>query len=576
MSGLTIYQAPPPVPAWASHAEALTWPISTLSGEDRQWRRGKFLGFPRTVADAVARRYCVTEHEQGLRAANLELAESYERCRIPGLPSPTAEAFEIRRLADLRASACGRLKNRPDREYYCHQHGVVPPSPHIDDTVALRRMGSPAWWVRQIRTRLRRAVEHVAIEAGLVQRTRDLYASRWTVGQIQQQRFSNRSVLEQLQIVNELGEGLPLIEVIDRSIANPVVRRAELMARMHGVETVARQQGLEATFATLTCPSRMHAYLATGVQNPAYDGTSPRDANKHLAQVWARVRAKLQRDGIIVVGFRVAEPHHDGTPHWHLMLFAPAGRLAHVEHVLRHYALADSPDEPGAHLRRVTFKQIDYARGSATGYLAKYISKNIDGYRLEENAAESKAAAVVAWASAWGIRQFQFYGVPPVGPYRELRCLGAPPSQDDDDHEPAGSHAHVAKASIAAASGREPQVRNHQCPETLPYHHAGSSGRPLPAAWAAADRGDFGAYIAAQGGLGTYRPKIRTVRRLPTYVGEPAAGDIAANLSADRYRRTAGRVVGVTDGIDQIETRPHEWRVTSRPDGDRGALEFCQ
>lgn len=58
---------------------------------------------------------------------------------------------------------------------------------------------------------------------------------------------------------------------------------------------------------------------------------------------------------------------------------------------------------------------MDLALSSATGYVVKYISKNIDGYALDgesdhESGRQLKETAkhATAWASCWGIRQFQF------------------------------------------------------------------------------------------------------------------------------------------------------------------------
>lgn len=62
--------------------------------------------------------------------------------------------------------------------------------------------------------------------------------------------------------------------------------------------------------------------------------------------------------------------------------------------------------------------------------MAKYISKNIDGYALDgelddESGKELKetAPAVSASAARWHIRQFQFVGGAPVTVYRELRKM---------------------------------------------------------------------------------------------------------------------------------------------------------
>ena len=104
----------------------------------------------------------------------------------------------------------------------------------------------------------------------------------------------------------------------------------------------------------------------------------------YLCKQWAKARAKLDRNDIITFGFRVVEPHHDGTPHWHLLLFFKPEQLEQARQILCEYAVQHDKDELGIEGNKYTaydckprfdYQPIDANKGSATGYIAKYIAK---------------------------------------------------------------------------------------------------------------------------------------------------------------------------------------------------------
>ncbi|NTS78142.1 replication endonuclease [Catenovulum sp. SM1970] len=132
-------------------------------------------------------------------------------------------------------------------------------------------------------------------------------------------------------------------------------------------------------------------------------------------------------------GFRVAEPHHDGTPHWRTSLaltvfVEPEYKQAMLD-VFQHYCFEEDGTEKGADKHRLKVVEIDPNRGGATSYIAKYVSKNIDGKGLDKGVYGEDpiiaAERIEAWASCFGIRQFQQIGGASVTVWRELRRLKA-------------------------------------------------------------------------------------------------------------------------------------------------------
>ncbi len=226
-------------------------------------------------------------------------------------------------------------------------------SPEEAQACALARCFDVSWWRRQMLKSRARNIERTNIELGLVNRNTGLYISEDMFQEKCVQARCNKDVLESLEIENELGEILSLSDVVDSSMSNPRLRRTELMVRLSGFEKIADELGHQGVFLTLTTPSKYHAYHSKPCQpNSKYQNLSPLDGQRHLNILWQRARAKLKRNNIEIYGFRIVEPHHDGTPHWHLLLFSAQENISPLLDTLREYALAEDADEPGANKHR--------------------------------------------------------------------------------------------------------------------------------------------------------------------------------------------------------------------------------
>lgn len=394
---------------------------AALAGRDHKRRGG--------VDCAAANRWLLVTTEAG--KGRLALSASDDDLR----EAARGAAREGMDIAALGKATSGK-RARALLEYHCERWGIAAPGADIGDDPAIKRMLCERWWLRRLRRAYGRRCDGAAICAGVVKRGLWLYATQDGVERRGAQRRRNARAIGGAVVECEAsGESLALAEVVEGSNANPEVKRAELMTRIKGCDAVAAENGDVAEFWTLTAPSRFHAQRIVGERafiNPSFSGASPKEGQKYLSKVWARARAAWKRRGLAVFGLRTAEPHHDATPHWHLICYGPAEELRLARWLLKRYAMQDCGWEDGAKKHRFTWLPLKGGRGGAC-YAAKYVSKNIDGKGLSEDIdreGQKKISASVkrvdAWASIWGIRQFQFFGCPPISGWRVLRRFKGP------------------------------------------------------------------------------------------------------------------------------------------------------
>ncbi|QGH30819.1 replication endonuclease [Kluyvera intermedia] len=362
---------------------------------------------------------------------------------------------------------------------------------------SLARMLCADWWYRKLwRTRCEWREEQLRAVC-LVNKKASPYVSYEAVIHKREQRRKSLEFFQSHELVNADGDTLDMEDVVNASNSNPAHRRNEMMACVKGLELIAEMRSDCAVFYTITCPSRFHATLNNGRPNPKWTSETVRQSSDYLVETFAAFRKAMHKAGLRWYGVRVAEPHHDGTVHWHLLCFMRKKERRTITALLRKFAIREDREELGNNTGpRFKSELINPRKGTPTSYIAKYISKNIDGRGLAKEVSKEtgrslrdSAEHVTAWASLHRVQQFRFFGIPGRQAYRELRLL-------------AGQAGRVQGDKKAGA----PVLENAR----------------LDAVLAAADAGCFATYIMKQGGVLVPR-KHHLVRTAYELNDEPSA-----------------------------------------------------
>ncbi|AQR67294.1 hypothetical protein BZG29_02170 [Janthinobacterium sp. LM6] len=424
----------------------------------------------------------------------------------------------------------------------------------------LARLFDARYWRRALRVRVLRAREHFFLRLHLIGKRGEAYASDACVtvriAQLKRQSAWMRDTVLIPRYPLPVAEGENPYEplTLEQVAPGPKERFAKLYTFVKAVDVLGQEASLASAMVTVTLEPEWHPNPSHG--QASWNGASPREAHRSLCHRWQAILRDLHRVAIRLSGLRVAEPHKDACPHWHIwLLYRPEHENRILAAIMKYFPNKLKIRAPfrkgmpntsadvmfdnrelllGGASRALTHPkegaQVEVSRinrdiSSGASYAMKYLLKTVDaGDALNQQAGlfpadnddatrekkrrhEDNAKRVDAYRSVWGLNQGQLFGIAKcLTSWDELRRLTVAPK-----------HRLLKKLwALARGGGEEGRIEA-----------------------SASQRGDAVGFIKALGGLDACRnAKAKTGRRF-------SIGRLVED-SLNAYGETITRTIGVT------------------------------
>lgn len=451
----------PPVALWRIHEPPLATPqeiaarasahIDTIvwrAAQERITSRSEQIA----LALPIAQRAALLEHTAGT-TRTMRNAEAYEvhraaweawgttarhlrailtalDARVPDLKLAAVPEKVIREMADRLAADAREAIPEEDRT-----------------TPDARRACCPLHHRRRLRARASTARQALASLLGTIGANGQPYADADTLARWRERQEAARAFGEANEVRCADGTAILLWDVMETSRK---ARIAALYAKMKGLDDLAHRRGMIGCFLTITLPPKHHPNPRHGrpyAGLPLEDVPTPQETDRALATLWQRLRARWAKAGLDPVGMVVREPHQDGCPHAHPLLYVEnREQVAILDQHLR----AMCPDPVKG--RRVASKlvMIDRTKCSASSYIMKYLLKAMPAWEDAARLADGQdrdgdpdhlmhIQGVAAWASERRLRRFSWIGMHGLNTiWQRIHGMSEERGDFDEDEPPEG------------------------------------------------------------------------------------------------------------------------------------------
>ena len=309
------------------------------------------------------------------------------------------------------------------------------------DTPDAKRARCPMHHRRVLRRRAATARQHLAALLGTIGAGGAPYADHYAVTCWRERQAAAEAFGLARVLLFEDGQQVPLWGVMESSRK---ARLAALYAQTLGLDELADRRGLLPVFITMTLPPQHHPNPQHGQPYAGLeweDAPCPGETDAAMGGLWRLLRARLAANDIDLLGLRVVEPHQDGCPHLHALLYlqdeAQAERLDwHIQE------LCPEPVKG----KRIASKlmTLDRTKAKPATYVMKYLLKCLPAGEAAAAHADGTItdgdpdhlahhAEVQAWASERRLRRFAWLGLHGIRTtWQRIRAM----TDDEIEHAP--------------------------------------------------------------------------------------------------------------------------------------------
>jgi len=328
-----------------------------------------------------------------------------------------AGSHQINIAANISAYEFSKLQGQhPNLDYgelfesfYTDKNSKQIPLIHLPNSIPTdfhTKLCSVKYLNRKISSAIKQNRELVAMKLGFIGKFGTSVVTNAAIEELKQTRKKSENFLKDRVLVNKAtGACFPLHKLTEQKSR----LYAENLCFLNGLNDYAIRNNFSAALITITLPSSFR------LKNTKNSIVSPPKANKYLLSKWLKYKNKIDRWISPCYMFKVVEPHEDGLPHWHIMIFFPCQmKKRHQDSLLKAFDLKSFRSN------LIDWSDLNLKENHAIGYLAKKIKNDLGpANRINFSNENVKRCA---YLSTWKIAGNEFLGLPQQtkGLWREL------------------------------------------------------------------------------------------------------------------------------------------------------------
>lgn len=283
------------------------------------------------------------------------------------------------------------------------------------------REQDPQYYRKKIRAELRLSNE---IINGILESEKIEYPSKW-VSKTAKQRFKIERAMaieyaKNTAFISNEGETISAEKLLN-PINRDNNRYAEYTTRFKGIYNLAQKQGYEsAGLITITVPPEYHRMLTVNngkksIPNKKWNGKMPTEINNLFNKAWRQARARWSKRNLNQHWLKAAQPHKDGTPHWHITLIAKTEQQKNeMLKDLEETMLNNFKTEKVAEYKKrgIKFDEFKDKNGKPEIAGALHYGLKALSYLLpteedeQDNRSKDEVESIAEWSKIWKIRRF--------------------------------------------------------------------------------------------------------------------------------------------------------------------------